>query len=67
MHSSAALLVYWKDEFAWYDVRVDDHVEPAGELRRLFEIAKPRAPYYSRRAANPTFMTEREWLARWKG
>jgi uncharacterized Ntn-hydrolase superfamily protein len=64
---SAALLVYYRDEFAYYDVRIDDHAEPAGELRRLFSKLRPLAPYFSLRAANPTFMSEKEWLASWKG
>jgi uncharacterized Ntn-hydrolase superfamily protein len=60
---SAALLVYYRDEFAYYDVRTDEHPEPAGELRRLFEKLQPLAPYFSRRAADPTFMSEHDWLA----
>jgi uncharacterized Ntn-hydrolase superfamily protein len=62
---SAALLVYYRDEFAYYDIRADDHAEPAGELRRLFDKLRPLAPYFSLRAADPTFMSEDEWLARW--
>lgn len=37
---SAALLVVDTDEFPYIDIRVDDHVDPVKELRRLFDIHK---------------------------
>jgi uncharacterized Ntn-hydrolase superfamily protein len=37
---SAALKVFNKEEFAWLDVRVDEHRHPVAELRRVLEIAK---------------------------
>ena len=36
---SAALKVYNREEFPWFDIRVDDHRNPVAELRRVFEIA----------------------------
>ena len=36
---SAALKVYNREEFPWFDIRVDEHRNPVAELRRVFEIA----------------------------
>jgi uncharacterized Ntn-hydrolase superfamily protein len=36
---SAALKVYHIEQFPWLDLRVDEHRNPVGELRRVFEIA----------------------------
>jgi len=33
---SAALLIYTTEEYPYLDLRVDDHAEPLGELRRLY-------------------------------
>jgi uncharacterized Ntn-hydrolase superfamily protein len=35
---SAALLIYSTEDYPDYDLRVDDHPEPLGELRRLLEM-----------------------------
>ena len=37
---SAALKVFNTAEFAWLDIRVDEHRHPVAELRRVLEIAK---------------------------
>jgi uncharacterized Ntn-hydrolase superfamily protein len=37
---SAALKVFYKEEFPYFDVRVDEHTNPVAELRRVFEVAK---------------------------
>lgn len=37
---SAALKVMDKEVYAMVDLRVDEHVEPVAELRRVFEVAK---------------------------
>jgi uncharacterized Ntn-hydrolase superfamily protein len=37
---SAAIKVFHKEEFAYLDIRVDEHRHPVAELRRVFEIAK---------------------------
>ena len=39
---SAALKIYAGEEYPWLDIRVDDHVEPLVELRRLYEEARRR-------------------------
>jgi uncharacterized Ntn-hydrolase superfamily protein len=39
---SAALKIYAGEEYAWLDIRVDDHPEPLVELRRLHEEARRR-------------------------
>ena len=38
----AALLIYSTEDYASLDLRVDDHIEPLGELRRLFEKSLER-------------------------
>ncbi len=50
---SAALLVYDQDRFARIDLRVDQHEEPVGELRRVFEAYRPYIPYYVQRQRDP--------------
>lgn len=37
---SAALLTVDREEYAYLDLRVDEHTDPVGELRRIYEIAK---------------------------
>ena len=37
---SAAVKVYYKEEFAYLDLRVDEHRHPVAELRRVFEVAR---------------------------
>jgi len=37
---SAALLVSYDQDYRYYDLRVDDHVNPVKELRRLFELRR---------------------------
>ena len=37
---SAALLVHDKEDYPLIDIRVDEHFDPVGELRRVYEIAK---------------------------
>ena len=52
-HHSAALLVYGSQSFPRMDLRVDEHATPIIELRRVFEIYKPRIDYFSLRASDP--------------
>jgi uncharacterized Ntn-hydrolase superfamily protein len=60
----AALLIYTTEDYASLDLRVDDHVDPLGELRRLFEKSLERfQPFVSclpsrRRPAGITDRTE---------
>lgn len=37
---SAALKVFWTEEYPYCDVRVDEHRHPVAELRRVYEIVK---------------------------
>ncbi len=37
---SAAIKIFHKEEFAYLDLRVDEHRHPVAELRRVLEIAK---------------------------
>jgi uncharacterized Ntn-hydrolase superfamily protein len=37
---SASLKVHHIEDYALVDLRVDEHADPVGELRRVFEIAK---------------------------
>jgi len=52
--NSAALLVYADRGYPLYDLRVDVHEEPVGELRRVFDAYSTAADYYWRRQADPT-------------
>jgi len=63
---SSALLVYASDVHPYVDLRVDLHVEPIGELRRVYEESKSLIPYYYQRPGrNPgEFGREQDWLDR---
>jgi uncharacterized Ntn-hydrolase superfamily protein len=37
---SAAVKVYWNEEFPYLDLRADEHRHPVAELRRIFEVAR---------------------------
>jgi uncharacterized Ntn-hydrolase superfamily protein len=39
---AAALIVYTTEPYPALDLRVDDHVEPIAELRRLYEVSLER-------------------------
>jgi uncharacterized Ntn-hydrolase superfamily protein len=61
---SANLIVYSKQEYALVDLRVDEHAEPIGELRRLHDLYAPQAVYYELRPWQPAVMgSEAEWAA----
>lgn len=51
---SAALVVYRTQEYPLVDLRVDEHAEPIGELRRIFDIYRPQIEYYETRPWQPT-------------
>jgi uncharacterized Ntn-hydrolase superfamily protein len=62
---SAGLHSYDREVYAYVDLRVDEHVEPVAELRRIYEVHKPLIPYYYGRPGQPdAFGREEEWLAR---
>lgn len=58
---SSAILVYDQDRFARIDLRVDQHEEPVGELRRIFEAYRPYIPYYVQRQRDPRVPPWHEW------
>lgn len=58
---SAALLVHENEGFSVLDLRVDDHPEPVGELRRLFDKLHPLLPYYRERPGNPAIGRVGDW------
>jgi uncharacterized Ntn-hydrolase superfamily protein len=65
---SAALLSYDREIYAYCDLRVDEHTEPIGELRRIYDLHRPLIPYYYRRPSETdTIGREEEWLARRSG
>lgn len=60
---SAALRIFTSEDYPFLDLRVDDHVEPLVELRRLYEVYqrdyavfRPIVPT----KANPTGITDRK-------
>ena len=44
---SAALLIQGPEPYPRLDLRVDDHPDPLGELRRLYAVARERFVPYS--------------------
>jgi uncharacterized Ntn-hydrolase superfamily protein len=46
---SAALLVHDGEDYPLYDLRVDDHADPLGELTRLHAVAGQRYVHFRRR------------------
>lgn len=61
---SAALLVYQTQPYPLIDLRVDEHVEPIGELRRLFDLYQPQMRYYEIRPWQPAALgSPEEWVA----
>ena len=52
-YHSAALLVWASQSFPRIDLRVDEHATPLVELRRIYEIYKPRIDYFALRASDP--------------
>jgi uncharacterized Ntn-hydrolase superfamily protein len=45
---SAALLIHDSETYPLYDLRVDDHADPLGELARLEEVARERWVHFRR-------------------
>lgn len=39
---SACLVIYRDQDYAWLDIRADDHADPLTELRRLYAVAQER-------------------------
>jgi uncharacterized Ntn-hydrolase superfamily protein len=62
---SAALLVHDGEDYPLYDLRVDDHADPLGELARLHEVARERWVHFRRwmpSRENPSGLTDRSGL-----
>jgi uncharacterized Ntn-hydrolase superfamily protein len=61
---SANLIVYSKQEYPLIDLRVDEHAEPVGELRRIYGLYEPMMEYYEIRPWQPTVLGgEDAWIA----
>lgn len=58
---SAALQVHNERSYAWVDLRADEHDEPIGELRRLYNLYIPLIPYYQQRPSNPAMPRDDDW------
>ncbi|MEZ5842751.1 MAG: DUF1028 domain-containing protein [Hyphomicrobiaceae bacterium] len=61
--TSAALLVAYRESFAYVDLRVDDHPRPIEELARLWTAYRPEADPYVVRAVDPENATRPPGLA----
>jgi uncharacterized Ntn-hydrolase superfamily protein len=64
---SAALKIWNSEPYPVLDLRVDDHPEPLGELRRLYGVAHERFLAFIEAMAtraNPGGITDREWIDR---
>lgn len=64
---SAALLIHDAEEYALYDLRVDDHPEPIEELARLLHVANGRAIHFRKlmpRRDDPVGVTDRAEIER---
>ena len=59
---SAALLIHGNEEWSELDLRVDDHVDPLGELARLEQVSRERWVYFRQvlpTRENPGGITDR--------
>lgn len=64
---SAALLIHDDEEYALFDLRVDDHVAPLQELERLERVAHERYLHYRKvmpSRDNPAGVTSRDEIER---
>jgi uncharacterized Ntn-hydrolase superfamily protein len=64
---AAALVIYRDQDYAWLDIRADDHANPLGELRRLYEVAGERYLHVAETMAtreNPHGMIDRSEIDR---
>ena len=64
---SAALLIHDDEDYAYLDLRVDDHTDPLAELERLEQVARGRYAHYRKfmpSRANPAGITDRAELER---
>lgn len=64
---SAALLIHDGEDYAFLDLRVDDHTDPLAELTRLEEVSRGRFAHYRKfmpSNAHPAGITDRAELER---
>jgi uncharacterized Ntn-hydrolase superfamily protein len=64
---SAAIKIWRTEPYPILDLRVDDHAEPLGELRRLYDVAHERFLAFMdamATRANPGGVTDRSWIDR---
>lgn len=64
---SAALLIHDDEEYALFDLRVDDHADPLAELERLERVAHQRYLHYRKvmpRRDDPAGVTDRDEIER---
>jgi uncharacterized Ntn-hydrolase superfamily protein len=62
---SAALLIHDGEDYPLYDLRVDDHADPLGELARLENVARERWLHFRRQMPGrdrPSGLTDRSQL-----
>lgn len=60
---SASLLIHGSSAVPDLDLRVDEHAEPVGELRRLHGLFRPLLPYYELQRSNPVGLPRySDWL-----
>ena len=52
-YHSAALLVYANQSFPRIDLRVDEHTEALGDLRRIFDLYRPNIDFFALRPTDP--------------
>ncbi|MGE0719980.1 MAG: DUF1028 domain-containing protein [Alphaproteobacteria bacterium] len=61
---SAALVVFREQPYPLVDLRVDEHDEPIGELRRIFDLYRPQIEYYEIRPWQPDALgVVEDWVA----
>ncbi|MCC7276065.1 MAG: DUF1028 domain-containing protein, partial [Alphaproteobacteria bacterium] len=61
---SAALVVYRSQPYPLVDLRVDEHAEPIGELRRVFDLYRQQIEYYDMRPWQPDALgVVEDWVA----
>jgi uncharacterized Ntn-hydrolase superfamily protein len=62
---SACLVTYRDQDYAWLDIRADDHADPLAELRRLYAVAQERFLHVAETMAtreNPHGLTDRSHI-----
>ena len=64
---SAAILIHDGEDYAFFDLRVDDHTDPLAELARLESVSRGRYAHYRKfmpSKAHPAGITDRAELER---